>query len=156
MSSSILATHYLKGHWQAMAEGAASAGRVADRGQWRIARDVLVAETPELARKRALELLGHHYEHHSLPNRSAALLAASKIDPEMPDEALDVDYMMEHIWIVGDPEQCAARIRQLYQEVGGFGTLLAITHDPDDPRWQHRTLELLAEEVGPRVADLTG
>jgi alkanesulfonate monooxygenase SsuD/methylene tetrahydromethanopterin reductase-like flavin-dependent oxidoreductase (luciferase family) len=53
MSSSLLAPAYLKSHWQAVEEGAASAARVADRRQWRIGRDVFVAETPSLARERA-------------------------------------------------------------------------------------------------------
>ena len=57
---------------------------------------------------------------------------------------------------MGDPDECADRIRRLYEEVGGFGHLLAITQDPDDPQWEHECLQLLMEEVGPRVADLTG
>jgi hypothetical protein len=32
--------------------------------------------------------------------------------------------------------------------------LLAITQDSDDPAWDHRSLQLFMEEVGPRVADL--
>jgi len=38
--------------------------------------------------------------------------------------------------------------------VGGFGMLLAITQDSDKPEWDHRSLQLLTEEVGQRVADL--
>jgi len=38
--------------------------------------------------------------------------------------------------------------------VGGFGMLPAITQDSDNPEWDHRSLQLLMEEVGPRVADL--
>ena len=125
MSSSLLASIHLKGQWQIVEEGASSVGKVADRRQWRIARDLFVAETPELTRERAQETLVHNYLRHELPNRTPALLAPSKIDPEMPDSAVDVDYMMEHLWIVGDPQQCADRIRKLYEDVGGFGTLLA-------------------------------
>ena len=82
------------------------------------------------------------------------MLPSTKIDPNMPDEAVDVDYMMDNIWIVVDPEECARRIRDLYEAVGGFGTLLAITQDPDEAQWEHDCLRLLMEEVGPRVADL--
>ena len=90
---------------------------------------------------------------HQYPNRyGSSQMAATKIDPSMPDEAVDVDYMMEHMWIVGDP-QCADRIRQLY-ETWGVGMLLAITQDSDNPEWDQRSLQLLMEEVGPRVADL--
>ena len=154
MSSSLLSPNNLRDHWDAVEQGAASAGRVADRSQWRIARDVLVAETPELARERAQAVLARNYLRHQLPNRTPSLMAACKLDPEMPDSAVDVDYMMEHVWIVGDPQECARRIRKLYEDVGGFGTLLAITLDPDDQQWEHRCLELLAEEVGPRISDL--
>ena len=154
MSSSLLSPSNLRGHWKVVEEGAVSVGKKADRGRWRIARDVLVAETPELAQERAQAVLVRNYLQHQLPNRTPNLVAASKLDPEMPDSAVDVDYMMEHIWIVGDPQQCADQIRRLYEEVGGFGTLLAVTLDPDDHQWEHRCLELLAEEVGPRISDL--
>ncbi len=108
-------------------------------------------------RRHARAVLGRNYTEHQRPNRlGSGLIQATKIDPSMPDDALTVDYMMEHIWIVGDPEECAARIRTLYEQVGGFGHLLAITQDPDDPAWEIECLQLLKEEVGPRVADLTG
>jgi len=128
----------------------------ADRRQWRIARDVFVAETPALAREQARAVLGRNYVRHQYPNRrGGSLLAATKIDPTMPDEAVDVEYMMEHMWIVGDPQECADRLRKLYEAAGGFGTLLAITQDSDDPEWDHRSLQLLIEEVGPHLADLS-
>jgi len=76
------------------------------------------------------------------------------MDPNMPDEDVTVDYMMENIWIVGDPQECADRIRKLYEEVGGFGSLPAIIQDPENPQWKHECLELLMNEVGPRAADL--
>jgi alkanesulfonate monooxygenase SsuD/methylene tetrahydromethanopterin reductase-like flavin-dependent oxidoreductase (luciferase family) len=155
MSSSLLAPPYLKRHWQMVQEGAAGAGRVADRRQWRIARDIFVADTPTLARQRALAVLGRNYVQHQYHSRTGTpLMAATKIDPTMPDEAIDVEYLLEHLWIVGDPSECAARLRALYEVSGGFGTLLAITQDSDDPTWDHRSLQLLIEEVGPRLADL--
>ena len=79
-------------------------------------------------------------------------LAALKHDPEMPDEALTPEYMLEHFWIVGDPDECAEKIARLYKEVGGFGTLLPLCHDWEDerPKWL-RSLELLAKDVVPAV-----
>ena len=47
----------------------------------------------------------------------------------------------------GDPQECADRIRQLYETVGGFGMLLAITQDSDNPEWDQRSLQLLSAEV---------
>jgi len=157
MSSSNLAPKYLGDHWTVVEDAAAEAGRTSDRSQWRIGRDVFVARTPDEARERARAVLGRNYIEHQRPNRlGSGLIQATKTDPNMSDDDLTVDYMMENIWIVGDPEECAERIRDLYNQVGGFGHLLAITQDPDDPQWEHECLQLLMQEVGPRVADLTG
>jgi hypothetical protein len=39
----------------------------------------------------------------------------------------------------------------LYDDVGGFGTLLAIAHDWPDPAVWDRSMTLLAQEVMPRL-----
>ena len=72
----------------------------------------------------------------------------------MPDEAVTVEYLMENVWIVGDPSECAEKIEQLYEESGGFGALLTITTDSDDAGWDHESLRLLMERVAPRLAHL--
>jgi alkanesulfonate monooxygenase SsuD/methylene tetrahydromethanopterin reductase-like flavin-dependent oxidoreductase (luciferase family) len=155
MSSSLLSRAYLPGHWRLVEDGAARAGRPAARSQWRIARDVLVAPTPAAARERARAVMGRNYVQHQLPNRVGTIqMASTKLDPSMPDEAVTVDYLMEHVWIVGDPAECAEKIHELHEDSGGFGTLLAITTDSDDAGWDHESLRLLMEDVAPRVAHL--
>lgn len=155
MSSSLLAPPYLEQHWRMVEEGAASAGLTPDRRQWRIARDIFIAKTPAEARQRARATLGRNYVTHQYPNRAGSVqINSTKLDPSMPDEQVDVDYMMEHMWIVGDPQECADKIRALYETAGGFGTLLSITADSDDASWDHESLTLLMEDVAPKVADL--
>jgi len=51
MSSALLARPYLNGQWQLVEDGAQSAGRVANRREWRIARDIFVGLTPAVARQ---------------------------------------------------------------------------------------------------------
>jgi alkanesulfonate monooxygenase SsuD/methylene tetrahydromethanopterin reductase-like flavin-dependent oxidoreductase (luciferase family) len=155
MSSSLLSRPYLNGHWRQVEAGAMSAGRVADRRHWRVARDVFVAPTPAVARERARVVLGRNYIQHQYPNRLGTIqMASTKLDPSMPDEAVDVNYLMENVWIVGDPSECVDKIHQLYEESGGFGTLLTITVDSDEAAWDHESLRLLMEQVAPRVAHL--
>jgi alkanesulfonate monooxygenase SsuD/methylene tetrahydromethanopterin reductase-like flavin-dependent oxidoreductase (luciferase family) len=155
MSSSLLSSTHLPGHWDTVAEGAKSAGRTADRSQWRIARDIFVGPTPKIARERARAVLGRNYDEHQHASRVGTIqIECTKIDPSMPDEAVDVDYLMEHVWIVGDPEECVDKIRALHDATGGFGTLLCITVDSDDTAWDHESLQLLAEQVGPRIETL--
>jgi alkanesulfonate monooxygenase SsuD/methylene tetrahydromethanopterin reductase-like flavin-dependent oxidoreductase (luciferase family) len=81
-------------------------------------------------------------------------MASTKLEPSMPDEAVTVDYLMENVWIVGDPSECADKIQELYEQSGGFGALLSITTDSDDAGWDHESLRLLMEDVAPRVAHL--
>jgi alkanesulfonate monooxygenase SsuD/methylene tetrahydromethanopterin reductase-like flavin-dependent oxidoreductase (luciferase family) len=152
--TNLMAQHVRK-LWQVVEEGAASTGQQADRRQLRLGREVYVGETSKSARAEARMVLGRPFEEHQYVNRQAqGTLRYVKRDPAMPDEAVDVDYMMEHVWIVGDPQECADKIRQLHEEVGGFGHLLAITQDPDDHILMQRSLRLLMEEVAPRVHDL--
>lgn len=155
MTSSLLSRTYLPTHWQTVTDGAASAQRTADRRQWRIARDIFVAPTPALARERARTVLGRNYITHQHPNRVGTIqMQSTKLDASMPDEAVDVDYLMEHVWLVGDAAEVADKIQQLYDECGGFGTLLCITVDSDEAAWDHESLRLLMEQVAPRVEHL--
>lgn len=155
MTSSLLSRRHLGKHFDMVMEGAAKAGRKADRGQWRVARDLLVGPTPEVARERARATLGRNYLEHQQPSRvNTWQMDAMKMDPDMPDDAIDVDFLMEEVWIVGDPKECAEKIRDLHASCGGFGTLLSISADSDDPEWDHESLTLLAREVGPLIADL--
>ena len=155
MSSSVLSPAHLPGHWETFAAAAEEAGQPVSRSQWKIARDIFVGPTPDIARERAHATLGRNYEEHQLASRRGTpQMGMMKIDPKMPDEAIDTDYLMENVWIVGDPQEVADQVRALYEHVGGFGTLLAITADSDDASWDLESLSLLAEEVGPRIADL--
>jgi alkanesulfonate monooxygenase SsuD/methylene tetrahydromethanopterin reductase-like flavin-dependent oxidoreductase (luciferase family) len=156
MTSSLLSRTYLKDHWRLVEGGAAKTGRSANRGDWRVARDVLVGPTPAVARERARIVLGRNYLQHQHPNRVGTIqMTSTKLDPAMPDEAVTVDYLMDNVWIVGDPSECADQIQQLHEESGGFGTLLSITTDSDDAGWDHESLRLLMEQVAPRLAHLS-
>ena len=56
--------------------------------------------------------------------------------------------MLENYWLVGDPDECIQQLRQLYEDAGGFGTLLVQTNDwGRATKKLHHSLELLATEV---------
>ena len=54
MSINFVPPRVLKTHWASVEAGARQGGRVADRGTWRIARDVFIADTTAEARRQAL------------------------------------------------------------------------------------------------------
>jgi alkanesulfonate monooxygenase SsuD/methylene tetrahydromethanopterin reductase-like flavin-dependent oxidoreductase (luciferase family) len=141
--------------WQIVEEGAASTGKPADRSELRLGREIYVGETPESAREEARIVLGQPFEEHQWKNRKAGgILGYLKDDPSMADEDVDVDYMIENVWIVGDPSECAEKIHKTYEETGGFGTLLNTTQDPDDHTLVQQSQRLLMEQVGPKVEGL--
>jgi alkanesulfonate monooxygenase SsuD/methylene tetrahydromethanopterin reductase-like flavin-dependent oxidoreductase (luciferase family) len=74
-----------------------------------------------------------------------------KEDPAMPDEALTVEYCVKKLAIVGDVEECIRRLQEIWEETGGFGTLLMIGHDWDDKARWVRSMELLMNEVTPAL-----
>ena len=153
MSINLVPIDIIKTHWDAVEEGAQKVGRTADRSTWRIAREVYVADTTEQARQEALEgTLGRDFEQYwfNLIPRERF-----KIDEEMPDEDVTLEYLMDNVWIVGSPDDVAEQLREIYKTVGGFGVLLAMGHEwqPKD-KWV-KSLTLLKNEVMPKLADLS-
>ncbi len=73
-----------------------------------------------------------------------------KHDPSLPDAAVDLEYVADHLWLVGSPATVANRIRGLQEQTGGFGYLLAVSYDAAEERtaWE-RHLDLLIHEVLP-------
>ena len=149
---------YVASHWASVEEGARRTGRTPRRADWRLAREVLVAPTDAEAQELVLEgNMGRMMREYWLP-----LLAQVdytqylKHDPDVPDAAVTPAYLAEHNWLIGSPDTVAAKLRRMYDQVGGFGTLLLLGFDySDQPEAWHRSMRLLAEQVMPQVADLT-
>ncbi len=140
-------------HWDAVEAGAMRTGRVADRANWRIIRDVYVAPTDREARACAINgMMGRCWSEFLLPLYfSLGLGPMLKLDPAMPDEAVTLDYLCDELWLVGSPETVARRISNFDAQVGGFGHLLVVSYDAKHERavWE-RSLQLLTDEVLPR------
>ena len=153
---------YMASHWDVVEEGARDSGlEPPSRETWRIVRDVWVADTDEEAREGALNgMLGRAWRDYLHPLFSFGpypFTRAMKHDESIPDEAVTVEYMLDHLWLVGSPDTVAQKLRDLYEMVGGFGTLLWLTFDHSENRAAYeKSMRLLMEKVMPQVADLTG
>jgi alkanesulfonate monooxygenase SsuD/methylene tetrahydromethanopterin reductase-like flavin-dependent oxidoreductase (luciferase family) len=152
---------YLASHWESVLEGAARGNRTApSRSVWRLVRDVWVAETDEEAFKAAREgMLFRAWNEYLYPLFNygpVPLLAGMKHDENMPTEDITLEYLLNHIWLVGSPDTVAQKIRYLHEVTGGFGVLLAMVLDNTDNMdgW-NRSMHLLVEEVMPQLSDLT-
>lgn len=139
-------------HWDAVIEGGRRSGRIPDRGDWRIIRDVYVAPTDNEARDLALGgIMGRCWREFLLPlYLRLGLGPLLKMDPCLPDESVDLEYLAENLWIVGSPQTVANRIIELQERTGGFGYLIFVAYDAIDEQvaWK-RSEELLFKEVLP-------
>jgi alkanesulfonate monooxygenase SsuD/methylene tetrahydromethanopterin reductase-like flavin-dependent oxidoreductase (luciferase family) len=153
MSINFVPARILRTHWDGVVEGARRGGRVADRTAWRISRDVYVARTTAQARRQALTgSLARDWTGYFLPLlKKVRLLSLAKIDPDMPDEEVTLEYLVDNVWIVGDPDEVARKLRRLSDDVGGFGTLLVIAHEWEPWDAWTQSMRLLAEQVLPQV-----
>ena len=157
MSINLVPAATLQGHWEAVEEGASKTGQSPQRSTWRIAREVYVADTTDEARDQALNgTLGRDFEGYFLNLLPLfKMMDLMKTDSEMPDSDVTLEYLLDNIWIVGSPDEVAGKLRRLYEDVGGFGVLLAMGHEWQ-PRYKwERSMTLLAQEVMSQLADLS-
>ena len=152
-----LNSEYLSSHWEALEEGAQRTGRTPSRQEWRIVRDVFVASSDDEAYDAAVNgMLGRVWRDYLLPLFDAFdLLKVFKHDQQIPDSAVTPEYMAEHMWLIGSPDTVEGKLRRLYSDSGGFGTLLVLIYDymEDQSRWE-KSMNLLAQDVMPRLTDL--
>lgn len=148
---------YVKGHWDSYQAGAAKSGRTASRQDWRMVREIFVADTDEEAWEHSVNgMMGRMMREYFLPLLEAfGFKEFMKEDPSTPDRDVTVEYCARTNWFVGSPQTVADKIEKVYAEVGGFGHLLLFGFDyVEDSKAWHHSMELMANEVMPRIAHL--
>jgi alkanesulfonate monooxygenase SsuD/methylene tetrahydromethanopterin reductase-like flavin-dependent oxidoreductase (luciferase family) len=148
---------YVASHWESVEIGAQRTGRTPQRSEWRMVREVFVAETDEEAWRLSVgSHMGRMYREYFLPLLdNFGFFEFLKHDPAVPDSDVSPEYCATHNWIVGSPDTVVEQIEQTYAQVGGFGYLLVFGFDyaEDAIPWR-RSLELLKKEVLPRIEHL--
>jgi alkanesulfonate monooxygenase SsuD/methylene tetrahydromethanopterin reductase-like flavin-dependent oxidoreductase (luciferase family) len=137
-----------------MEEGAASAGRGCDRQDWRDIRDVFVAETDAEAKEwvRSSHWAGMWLEQNLPLLKAFDWLQFVKHDAAVADDEVDIDYLIDNLWLVGSPATVAGKILETHEVLGGFGTLVVNKYDyGETPEAYRRSLEMLANDVMPTV-----
>lgn len=145
---------YIASHWKSVEEGAKKSGRTPNRADWRISRDVFVADTDEEAYEGSLHsMMGRQHEEYWIPLfkglRAISILAHAD---SVADSEINTEYCAKNSWLVGSPETVANKIVKMYEYVGGFGSLLVTGYDySETPDVWKKSMRLLQEEVLPRV-----
>jgi alkanesulfonate monooxygenase SsuD/methylene tetrahydromethanopterin reductase-like flavin-dependent oxidoreductase (luciferase family) len=155
--SSALAPHAVTAsHWKDYAEARRAAGHEPSGDDWRVASYVVVAGSDAEARARAFSAeSSYRYTFGYLREvlKRAGRLGNLKPRPDMPDEDLTVDMIIEGRVLYGSPETVASRLIEFRDRVGPFGTLLVTGVDWGGPNevWGRESMHRLAEEVMPIV-----
>jgi alkanesulfonate monooxygenase SsuD/methylene tetrahydromethanopterin reductase-like flavin-dependent oxidoreductase (luciferase family) len=144
----------IKTHWPKYAEGCARSGRTARPQDWRVAKSIFVADDEATVRRMTREpgnpfaYYFHNLQRKALRTRGNAFF---KHDPAVSDEAVTDDYLIDQMLIAGTVNQVVDKLLAFREFIGPFGTLLYVGHDWSDARAMRRSMELMAEEVLPRV-----
>ncbi len=149
---------YVGSHWESVEAGARKSGRSPKRSEWRMVREVFVAETDAEAMRLSVGSdMGRMMREYFLPLlKQFDFLQYLKHDQNVPDGDVTPEYCAKHNWIVGSPATVAEKIARIHDEVGGFGHLLVFGFDYVEraDAWR-RSLELLANEVLPKIRHLS-
>jgi len=146
---------FLRSHFDSYAKISAENGRNSDRSMHRVVRDVFIADTDAEAKRIAINCgLGRAWKEYLLPTyQRFGVLKGLLRNPSDDPESVDVNYLADHVWIVGSPETVREKFEKWFDDLGGpFGTILIYSHDfIDDPRPWEESMHRLATEVAPRL-----
>jgi len=160
LSANFILSMHLKSHWQNYSKGKQEAGIEADTSDWRVARTIFVADDDKTAARYAREDANSPYcfyyqQMHGKLARSKRL-GGFKTHKDQPDEAVTLDFILDQLVIHGSVNKVVDKILALREEIGDFGELVYAGMDWVDAELGKRSMQLLAEEVMPRVNKAIG
>lgn len=130
-----------------------AAGRRPSRDAIRVCRFVYVTDSVDRAKKELRDSVRGEIEREKrfLPHHFAECMPPSgDVADIFFDFLVDTGY-----YFVGDPDTVYAHVRRLYEEAGGFGTLLLRAGaDRGTRAGRSRSMQLFMEHVAPRLRDL--
>jgi limonene 1,2-monooxygenase len=134
--------------WSFAEQAAAKHGQTVNRKDWRVLLSWHIAETREKAIAEARHgLLRHHNEYivGTLQRPGAKPFAD-------PDEAIEkTAFGPGAAATIGTPDDLVARLKQVLEMSGGFGTVVGFVHDWANPENTFRSWDMVARYVIPEI-----
>jgi len=136
-------------------KGKAEAGAKADIADWRVARTIFVADDDKVAARYGRDdpssPYRFYFEQMRAKMKRGNRLYVFKSHKEQADEEITLDYVMQHCATLGTVNKVVDAILKLHEETGDFGELVYAGMDWVDPALARRSMQLMAEQVMPRV-----
>jgi alkanesulfonate monooxygenase SsuD/methylene tetrahydromethanopterin reductase-like flavin-dependent oxidoreductase (luciferase family) len=155
LSANFLLAKHLKSHWQNYAKGKAEAGEKAKIEDWRVARTIFVADDDKTAERYGCTDSKSPYRFYFSQMRAKMKrgnrLYVFKSHKEQPDDEITDDFVMDNCVFTGTVNKVVDQILALREETGDFGELVYAGMDWVDPDLAKRSMQLMADEVMPRV-----
>lgn len=155
ISANFLMPEWVKSHWPKYVEGREAVGAVAQPDEWRVAKSIFVADDQATALRYAHSADGpYHFYFKQLVRKLVGAGGRGnlfKTDPAMPDADITPDYVTQRLVLAGTVDSVVEQLLAFREQVGDFGTLLYACHDWVDPALAKRSMQLMAEQVMPRV-----
>ncbi len=122
---------------------------------WRVARTIFVADDDATAaaygrNDPASPYLAYYSQILAKLQRSKRLYVM-KTDRDQPDSEVTLDSVMDQVVIHGSVNRVVDQLLALHEQLGAFGEIVYAGMDWVDPRLAKRSMELMAEQVMPRV-----
>ncbi len=156
ISANFLLPKWVKTHWPNYAEGCELGGRPAEAANWRIAKNICVADDMKTAKQYARGENSPYvlyYRQLLTKLKDSGRLNLFKEDQQMPDDEVTLDYVLDRLVIHGDASSVADQVLAFREEVGDFGHLVYAGHDWTDYELGRKSMILTAEKVMPIIND---
>ncbi|MBA2965537.1 MULTISPECIES: LLM class flavin-dependent oxidoreductase [Ramlibacter] len=155
LSANFLLPQWLPSHWANYAQGKANAGLAADPADWRVARTIFVADDAATARAYGRDDANSPYRFYYsqlyTKLKKANRHEVFKERRDQPDDEVTLDRILDRLVIAGTVPEVVDQILTLRDQVGDFGELVYAGMDWVDEALGRRSMQLMAEEVMPRV-----
>jgi alkanesulfonate monooxygenase SsuD/methylene tetrahydromethanopterin reductase-like flavin-dependent oxidoreductase (luciferase family) len=155
LSANFLLAQHLKSHWTNYAKGKAEAGKKANVADWRVARTIFVSDDDKVAKRYGRDDANSPYRFYFSQMRAkmkrVGRLYVFKSHKEQPDDEITEDFVMDNCVFYGSINKVVDQILAMREQTGDFGELVYAGMDWVDPELARRSMQLMAEEVMPRV-----
>lgn len=155
ISANFLLPEWVASHWPRYVEGRQAVGATPDPADWRVAKSIFVADDEKTAKRYGLSPEGpYHFYFKQLVRKLVGFGGRSnlfKLDQNQPDSEITPEYVTEKLVIAGTVNSVVDQILAFREKTGDFGTLYYACMDWKDPALGKRSMQLMAEEVMPRV-----
>lgn len=160
MSANFCPEYVIASHWKKYVEGCNAVGREATGERWRVARNIIIAESDDEARDRVMDPNGSNYYYFNYLwqiLKSANYTAVLKDNPKQPDDEVTVEQLIDSMVIYGSSKTVLDKLIAFRERTGPFDGLLMASMDGfgANKQWEWETMRRLATEVMPELRSAT-